>query len=107
METAKRAIVVGSGFLGPEVASQCASKGIETTLIMPHTQIWDRFASPALGTFLHGYYESKGAKLLPKLQVGTVEEGAVVATNKLSPPADFVLLAIELTINLELAQKAL
>jgi len=106
MKTAKRAVIVGAGFLGPEVASQCAAKGIDTTLIMPHSHIWDRFASAALGDFMNRYYESKGVKLLPHLQVGSFDEGAVTTSNKTRLDADFVLLAIGVKQNLELAEKS-
>lgn len=107
MQRAKRCVIAGTGFLGTEVASQCAKSGIETTVLTSGAHIWDRFASPALGKFMDDYYEGQGVKLLANQRIGTFEEGFTVLTQSdYRLPADFVVLALGVTLNLDLASKA-
>jgi 3-phenylpropionate/trans-cinnamate dioxygenase ferredoxin reductase subunit len=106
MDSAKSVVVVGTGFLGPEVASQCAAKGIKTTIVGHGGSIWDRFASPALGEFLTSYYRAKGITLLLNDTVSAIEKGRVKTASGASAEADFVLLAVGGEPNSELAKNS-
>src|SRR5207253_2023639 len=41
---AKRALIVGGGYIGVEVAADCLQKGLSVTLAEPQSQLWGRFA---------------------------------------------------------------
>src|SRR5689334_13799334 len=49
--TVKCAVVVGSGFIGMEVASVLSQKGIEVTMILRDDRIWKQFFTPQMSAF--------------------------------------------------------
>src|SRR5262245_37351174 len=48
---AKRALVIGSGFIGMEVASVLAQQGVETTMVLRDDRIWKAFFTPRMSEF--------------------------------------------------------
>ncbi|MPZ23815.1 MAG: NAD(P)/FAD-dependent oxidoreductase [Dehalococcoidia bacterium] len=60
VDTAKRAVVIGSGFIGMEVASAFAQKDAETTLLFQGERLWDSFMTPELSAYFARYYEERG-----------------------------------------------
>jgi len=59
---AKRAVVIGSGFIGMEVSSVLAQKGIETTMVMREDRVWKQFFAPEMSAFFEGYFAERGVK---------------------------------------------
>jgi hypothetical protein len=59
---AKRAVVVGAGFIGMEVASALAQKGLKTTMVLRGDRIWDQFFTPETSRFFEGSYTARGVK---------------------------------------------
>lgn len=74
-ETAKRAAVIGGGFIGMEVASVLSQKGIETTLIVREDRVWNRVFTPAMSEFFEGYYATHGVKLFKNEGVSALRGG--------------------------------
>src|SRR5690606_23575887 len=52
LRAAKRAVVVGAGFIGLEVAASCKAMGVETTVLEAAPTPCARTLHPALGDFL-------------------------------------------------------
>jgi 3-phenylpropionate/trans-cinnamate dioxygenase ferredoxin reductase subunit len=71
---AKQAAVIGGGFIGMEVASVLARKGVETTLALPEERVWERFFTPEMSGFFEKYYEDRGVRLLRKARVSSISE---------------------------------
>jgi 3-phenylpropionate/trans-cinnamate dioxygenase ferredoxin reductase component len=71
----RRATVVGSSYMGMEVASGCISRGIETTIVDPSPHPWGKFASPDLGRFMKKAYEDKGAHFVQGKITGFEKQG--------------------------------
>ena len=67
--SAKRAVVLGGGFIAMEVASVLAQKGIETTMTMPEERIWKRFFSAAMSKFFEKYYAERGVRFAKNIKV--------------------------------------
>ncbi len=67
--SAKRAVVIGGGFIAMEVASVLARKGIETTMVMPDDRIWKRFFTSALSRFFEKYYTDRGVRFAKNTKV--------------------------------------
>ena len=67
--SAKRAVVLGGGFIAMEVASVLAQKGIETTMVMPEERIWKRFFSAAMSKFFEKYYAERGVRFAKNTKV--------------------------------------
>lgn len=72
-EKAKRAVVIGGGFIGMEVASVLAQKKIQTTMIFPQERVWKRVFTPEMSSFFETYYEARGVDILAKTNVASFE----------------------------------
>src|SRR5262249_15092941 len=59
---AKRAVVIGSGFIGMEVASVLAQAKIDTTMVMKDDRVWKQFFTPEMSQFFEGYFSGRGVK---------------------------------------------
>ena len=69
----KRAVVIGGGFIGMEVASVLAQKKIETTLLIREDRVWSRVFTPAMSEFFERYYASRGVRLLKNESVSSIK----------------------------------
>ena len=101
-EKAKRAVVVGGGFIGMEVAAVLASRGIETSLVFPEDRVWSRLFTPEISSFFEGYYAKRGVTVVPGATVTAFEgKGKKVAGVYADPadilPADLVVAGIGVT----------
>ena len=67
--SAKRAVVIGGGFIAMEVTSVLAQKGIETTMVLPEDRIWKRFFSAAMSKFFEKYYVERGVRFANNTKV--------------------------------------
>ena len=68
-EDCKRAVVLGGGFIGMEVAAVLAQKNIETTLILKEDRVWSRVFTAPMSDFFEHYYTSRGVQLLKRESV--------------------------------------
>jgi NADPH-dependent 2,4-dienoyl-CoA reductase/sulfur reductase-like enzyme len=72
-ENAKRAAVIGGGFIAMEVASVLAQKGVETTLILREDRIWKQFFTPSMSQFFEKYYSARGVRLVKQARVESLQ----------------------------------
>ncbi len=82
-ENAKRAVVVGGGFIGMEVASVLARKGVVTTMVLREDRIWEQFFTPAMSQFFENYYAQRGVKIIKNAKVAELQGDGAVAAVKL------------------------
>lgn len=68
-EGARQAVVIGSGFIGMEVAAVLAGKGLTTTMVFPDERVWQRFFTPEMSAFFRRYYEARGVTFMPATRV--------------------------------------
>jgi len=61
----KRFVVIGSGFIGSEIAAALAMNHKEVGMVFPGKSICDRVFPQDLSEFLNGFYREKGVELLP------------------------------------------
>jgi 3-phenylpropionate/trans-cinnamate dioxygenase ferredoxin reductase component len=79
-DAVKRAVVIGGGFIGMEVAAVLAQKGVEVTMVLSDERIWKRLFSPQMSSFFEAYYEARGVRFLKSTAVtGLRGDGAVSA----------------------------
>jgi len=94
----KRAVVIGSGFIGMEVASVLAKGGVETTLVFPQDRVWSKLFTPEMSAWFQRYFEKRGVKLLAEKKVaallGTKTVRSVGLVSGEEVPADFVVAGI-------------
>lgn len=110
MESAKRGVVIGGGFIGAEVAAALAQKNIDTTMILPDDVLLKRQVGPAAAEFLTKYFEAKGVKLARNKKVSAIGGSGQVSGVKTEDgsefSADLVVAGIGVTPRIELAQDA-
>jgi 3-phenylpropionate/trans-cinnamate dioxygenase ferredoxin reductase subunit len=109
-EGGKRAAVIGSGFIGMEVASVLAQAGLETTLIFPGERVWKRLFTPQMSAFFQRYYEQRGVVCMPRETVtafeGNGRVSAVVTGSGRRLSADLVVAGIGAVPALEAVERS-
>ncbi|HLP18330.1 MAG TPA: FAD-dependent oxidoreductase [Bacteroidota bacterium] len=73
-EQGSRFAVIGSGFIGSEIAAALAMNNKTVTMIFPGGGIGSGMYPPRLSYFLNTYYRSKGVELLAHETVEQIEE---------------------------------
>lgn len=74
---AKRAVVIGGGFIAMEVSSVLAQKGAETTMVLAEERVWQRLFTPAMSRFFESYYAERGVHFATKAKVRAIDNGSV------------------------------
>ena len=80
---ARRAVVIGGGFIAMEVASVLAQNRIEVAMILREGRIWQRLFSPEMSAFFENYYSARGVRFYKNAELaelrgdGTVREAAL------------------------------
>ena len=95
---AKRAIVIGGGFIAMEVASVLAQKNIAVTMILREDRIWKQFFTPGMSGFFEDYYTKRGVGFLKHARVAELQGAGAVAAVRLENgrpvPCDLVVAGI-------------
>jgi 3-phenylpropionate/trans-cinnamate dioxygenase ferredoxin reductase subunit len=106
----RRAIIIGAGFIGLEVAASLTQRGVSVTVLETESRIWPRFAAPGLAEFVQEYCSAKGVRFLTN-QTATALSGSGRVTSVMTRagtalPCDFVCIGIGIIPNVELAREA-
>src|SRR2546425_1741375 len=106
----KRAVLIGAGFIGMEVAASLTQRGVRVTVIEAQPHIWARFADATLAGFFQDYCTQKGVKFHTAEMVteirGHDRPSSVVTRSGKELPCDFVCIGVGIVPNVELAQQA-
>lgn len=78
-DCAQHAVVIGGGFIGMEVASVLAQKGVETRLVFPEERVWQRFFTPEMSAFFERYYQERGVTIQPRTRIASLAGDGRVA----------------------------
>src|SRR5215813_5617780 len=94
----RRAVVVGMGFIGCEVAASLAQLGLEVTAVYPGTNPLERVLGEQVGALIGAIHGSKGVRLLGGRQVsgfdGTERVTAVMTNDGNRIPCDFAVVGV-------------
>ncbi len=109
-ETHERAVIVGAGFIGMELAASLTQLGVDVSVVEMMPQLWPRFTDEALAGFFQDTFVDRGITFYLEETVekilGTEHvEGVKTASGK-SLPADFVCVAVGIRPNVALAEEA-
>lgn len=63
LNSGKRVVVVGSGFIGLETAASALSKGAIVTVVEPISRVWLGMVSPELSLYFQSQFSRRGATL--------------------------------------------
>jgi 3-phenylpropionate/trans-cinnamate dioxygenase ferredoxin reductase component len=105
----KRAVVIGAGFIGMEVASVLASQGVRTTMVFPDDRVWKRLFTPPISTFFERQFVGRGITFMKNEKVVALthkeHECQVVLASGNEVSTDFVVAGIGVTPSVELFQR--
>jgi apoptosis-inducing factor 3 len=104
--TAKRAVLIGAGFIGLEVAASLRTRGLEVHVVAPESVPLARIMGDGIGGFVRQLHEDHGVQF--RLGVGTkaIEADAVVLASGERVPADLVVVGAGVRPDVALAEKA-
>jgi NADPH-dependent 2,4-dienoyl-CoA reductase/sulfur reductase-like enzyme len=94
LKSAKKVAVIGSGFIGMEVASQSAQQGRDTTMIFPEDRVWKRFFTPEMSRFFQKYYEDRGVHFATGAKVEAIGKGSISLSTGKKLDADLMVAGI-------------
>ena len=104
----EKAVVVGGGFIGLEMAEALADMWeIDTSVVEVFDQIMPGFVSPSLAKMAQTCMDKNGVKIYPSEKVSAITgDGSVseVITNKRTLEADMVIMAVGVVPNTTLAK---
>ena len=97
----QRAVVIGSGFIGMEVASVLASQGVKVSMVFPDDRVWKRLFTPPVSTFFERRFVDRGITFMKQEKVVALAQTKGECLVKLASgnqvPADFVVAGIGVT----------
>jgi 3-phenylpropionate/trans-cinnamate dioxygenase ferredoxin reductase subunit len=109
LQQGDRAVLVGGGYIGLEVASACVHRGLDTTIIERDEFPWASFASPALGGFLRTAFEARGVRFVRDEVASFTGDGRLRAAQTkggTTLDADFCVVGVGAALNVQLAMDA-
>jgi NADPH-dependent 2,4-dienoyl-CoA reductase/sulfur reductase-like enzyme/nitrite reductase/ring-hydroxylating ferredoxin subunit len=103
---AKTAVVIGTSFIGLEVAASLRARDIETHVVAPEAIPLERILGTELGTFIKKLHEEKGVHFHLGRKPQSIERGAVVLDDGSRVKADLVVIGVGVKPRLALAEQA-
>jgi 3-phenylpropionate/trans-cinnamate dioxygenase ferredoxin reductase subunit len=99
----RRAVVVGMGFIGCEVAASLTQLGVKVTAIFPGQAPLDRVLGPEVGAVISAFHQANGVELLAGDQIaefrGAGSLQAAVTTGGAHVPCDFAVAGVGIDLN--------
>ena len=106
----KRAVLIGAGFIGLEVAASLTQRGVQVTVIETGLHIWPRFADEALARAIQRHCTAKGVTFRTGESVTEIRQHnqafSVLLKSGVALPCDFVCIGVGIVPNVELGKQA-
>jgi NADPH-dependent 2,4-dienoyl-CoA reductase/sulfur reductase-like enzyme len=99
-----RAVVIGGGFIGSEIAAALSSSGCNVTMVFPEQGVGARLFPPELAAFVTDYYREKGVEVLPGELVDGIESRSVRLGSGRELDADLIVAGLGIVPAVELAE---
>lgn len=107
--TYKKAVIIGAGLIGMEMAEALNKRQLEVTVVEMKKQVFPAFLDPEIAAVVAKYLREKGITLLTEekvLEFAGDKAIQFVKTDKHTLEADLVILAVGARPNVELAKNA-
>jgi NADPH-dependent 2,4-dienoyl-CoA reductase/sulfur reductase-like enzyme/nitrite reductase/ring-hydroxylating ferredoxin subunit len=104
--TAKQVVVVGSSFIGLEVAASIRSRGIEVHVVSLENEPFERTLGAQVGRFFRALHESHGVHFHLGQTVARVDGNQVTLNDGTKVHADFLVLGVGVRPSVVLAEQA-
>jgi NADPH-dependent 2,4-dienoyl-CoA reductase/sulfur reductase-like enzyme/nitrite reductase/ring-hydroxylating ferredoxin subunit len=105
-KSAKRAVVVGTSFIGLEVAASLRGRDIEVHVVAPEPIPLERVLGSELGKFIKSFHEEKGVQFHLGRKPQSIERNSVVLDDGSRLTADMVVIGVGVRPRLALAEQA-
>lgn len=102
-EAPKKAVIIGSGFIGMEMCETFVNLGMEVSIIARSSL--SKGIDRDMSVFLENYLKEKDVKVFTDMQTREITENSVILGDGSILEADIVLLAAGIKPNTELAQQ--
>jgi NADPH-dependent 2,4-dienoyl-CoA reductase/sulfur reductase-like enzyme len=99
-----RAVVIGGGFIGSEIAAALATNGCHVTMLFPEQGIASRVLPTGLSTFVTDYYREHGVDVLTEQTVASADGRSVTTGSGQTLEADIVVAGLGIEPATELAE---
>ncbi len=106
LQNAHRAVVLGSSFIGLEVAASLRARKLDVAVVAPEAVPFERVFGAELGLFVRQLHEDHGVQFHLGKTAARITEGSVQLSDDTSIAADVVVIGIGVTPILELAEAA-
>jgi NADPH-dependent 2,4-dienoyl-CoA reductase/sulfur reductase-like enzyme len=103
---AKRAVLIGAGFIGLEVAASLRARGLEVTVVAPDTIPLGRVLGEALGQAVQRLHEAHGVRFRLGTRPSAIGAQTVTLEDGSELEADLVVIGIGVRPSTELAEAA-
>ncbi len=107
---ARRAVIIGAGYIGLEVAAVMQQQGLDVTVVEMADRVMSRVVSPEISDFYQIEHANQGVKLRLSTGVSALRgDKRIVSVETVDGeqiPADFVVIGIGIVANTELAASA-
>lgn len=100
--SASRAVVVGAGFIGCEVAASLRHLGLDVTLVHRGAGLFEQLRAPELSAQLTELYRQRGVELVLRDEVAEFRAGSVETRAGRSLPADIAVVGVGVSPSVEL-----
>jgi NADPH-dependent 2,4-dienoyl-CoA reductase/sulfur reductase-like enzyme len=103
----RRAVVIGGGFIGSEIAAALSIDGRDVTMVFPEEGICRRAFPKDLSEFVTGYYREKGVQVLTgDVPTEVTDSGSVRVKSGRELPADVIVAGLGIAPDTQLAESA-
>lgn len=96
--SARRAVIVGGGYIGMEVAAVLKQKGLDVTMVFPGDHLQPRVFTPEMAEYFEDYYRRQGVRLLKGKKIIRFDGATLVSSAVLDSgeplPADIVVAGV-------------
>lgn len=75
LETSRKVVVVGGGYIGMEVAAAAVAWNLDTTVVFPETHLLPRLFTPSLAGRYEELFQNNGVKFVKGASIKTLEAG--------------------------------
>src|SRR4029453_19086088 len=105
-EGARRAVVLGTGFIGLEVTAALRARNVEVHVVAPGRRPLERLLGSEFGDFIRALHEQHGVVFRLGQTATALEPGTVVLQHGERLPADFVVAGVGVRPAAALAENA-
>ncbi len=104
--TSKRAVMIGSSFIGLEVAASLRARRLEVDVVAPEAIPMEKILGPEVGTFIRELHRSHGVTFHLGTTATAIDEKTVTLKNGEKLQADLVVVGIGVRPRVSLADQA-